>query len=55
MIWSNDGMVPLLLTGISFNASMDKYFYIHFKPWDEITYPFPNFNGANCWSVGMDK
>ena len=20
--------------------------YIHFKMWDEITYPFPNFNGA---------
>ena len=20
--------------------------YIHYKSWDEITYPFPNFNGA---------
>ena len=20
--------------------------YIHYKPWDEITYPFPNFNAA---------
>ena len=25
--------------------------YIHYKVWDEITYPFPNF----CWSLGMDK
>ena len=23
------------------------------KVWDEITYPFPNFNG--CWSLRMDK
>ena len=22
------------------------YNYIHYKVWDEITYPFPNFNGA---------
>ena len=21
--------------------------YIQYKVWDEITYPFPNFNGAN--------
>ena len=21
--------------------------YIHYKLWDEITYPFPNFNGTN--------
>ena len=21
--------------------------YIHFKVWNEITYPFPNFNGAS--------
>ena len=20
--------------------------YIHYNVWDEITYPFPNFNGA---------
>ena len=31
--------------------------YIHYKVWDEITYPFLNFNGATvevmeCW---MDK
>ena len=26
--------------------------YIHYKVWDEITYPFLNFNG---WSLGMDK
>ena len=25
--------------------------HIHYKLWDEITYPFPNFNGAavNVW------
>ena len=23
------------------------------KVWDDITYPFPNFNDA--WSLGMDK
>ena len=23
--------------------------------WDEITYPFLNFNGSNRWSLGMDK
>ena len=26
--------------------------YIHYNVWDEITYPFLNFNGA---SLGMDK
>ena len=25
------------------------------KIWNDITYPFPNFNGRNCWSLGMDK
>ena len=24
--------------------------YIHYKVWDEITYPF-----LNCWSLGMDE
>ena len=28
--------------------------YIHYKLWDEITYPFLNFN-CNRWSFGMDK
>ena len=22
---------------------------MHHKVWDEITYPFPNFNGAEVW------
>ena len=30
-----------LLTWINLNSSMDKY-----KVWDDITYPFPNFNGC---------
>ena len=30
---------PLLLTWINSN-------YTHYTVWDEITYPFPNFNGA---------
>ena len=34
---------PLLLTWFHFNHTMD---YIHYKLWDEITYPFLNFNGA---------
>ena len=29
--------------------------YIQYKVWGEITYPFSNFNGANRWSLGMDK
>ena len=27
--------------------------YIHYKVWDEITYPLPNFNGATI-SLRMD-
>ena len=41
--------------------SMDNN-YIHYTLWDEITYPFSNFNGATVevWNVaplkfGMDK
>ena len=33
---------PLLL---NYNPSMDKN-HIHHYVWDEIPYPFPNFNGA---------
>ena len=45
---------PLLLTWINFNPSMLEY--IHYKVWDEITYPFQNFNGAGSrWSLGMDN
>ena len=38
--------------------------YIHHKVLDEITYPFPNFNGCTIqfipkrqhhWSLGIDK
>ena len=38
---------PPLLTWIKFNASMNKK--LHYKVWDEITYPFPNFNGATVY------
>ena len=38
---------PLLLTWINFNPSMDNN-YMPRKVWDEITYPFLNFNG---WTV----
>ena len=34
LTWFN----PFILTWVSN--------YIHYKVWDEITYPFPNFNGA---------
>ena len=38
---------PLLLTWINFIPSMDKWFHLFFfKVWDEITYPFPNFNSC---------
>ena len=33
---------PLLLTWFNFNPSMVKH-----KVWNEITYPFPNFNNAS--------
>ena len=26
-------------------AWLSNYMYIHYKVWDEITYPLPNFNG----------
>ena len=38
---------PLLLTWFKFNPSMISN-YIHYKMWDEITYPFLNFNGATA-------
>ena len=37
-------MGPLLLTWLKFNPSVSNY--IKYKAWDDITYPFPNFNGA---------
>ena len=27
--------------------------YIHYKLWDEITYPFPNFNGCTVDDMYM--
>ena len=36
---------PLLVTWFNFNPSMDSN-YIHYKVWDEITYPSLNFNGS---------
>ena len=32
------------------DPSMDKY-YIHYDMWDEIIYPFPNFNGATVMAL----
>ena len=34
---------PLLLTWFNFNPSLDKQLHAS-KVWDEITYPFQNFN-----------
>ena len=42
---------PLLLTLIPAWISN----YIHCKVWDEITYPFPNFNSATIEILGMAK
>ena len=36
---------PLLITWFHVNPSMDIN-YIHYKEWDEITYPWLHFNGA---------
>ena len=36
---------PLLLTWFNFNPSKDNN-HTHYNVWDEITYPFLNFNGA---------
>ena len=33
------------LKWIDYNPSMDKK-YAHYKLWNEITHPFPNFSGA---------
>ena len=34
-----------LWTWINYNPNMDKN-HMHYKVWDEITDPFPNFNNA---------
>ena len=36
---------PLLLTWFNFNPSMINN-YTHYKKWDVLTYPFPNFSGV---------
>ena len=28
--------------------------FIHYKMWNEITYPFPNFNGVEIWELTDD-
>ena len=40
-IWA--ASVPFA-TGVNLNPRMDKY--VHYRVWNEITYPFPNFNSA---------
>ena len=37
---------PLYLHGLTLIPARISN-YIHYKVWDEITYPFLNFNGAN--------
>ena len=39
---------PYLAEQVSWSASAgtgNDFKYTHYKVWDEITYPFPNFNG----------
>ena len=43
-----DDLEPLLQTGFNIPSCISNY--IHYKVWNEITYAFPNFNGAT-----MDK
>ena len=46
-------MGPTLLTWINFNPSTDEQLHILY---DEITYPFPNFNGCTVevWVIQSD-
>ena len=37
---------PLLLTWFNFNPQIGIINNIHYQTWDEITCPFPNFNGC---------
>ena len=37
--------LPILLSWINFNPGMDTYLH-HYYVWDEIIYPFLNFNGT---------
>ena len=45
---------PPLLTWINFNPSRISD-HMPSKVWDEITYPFPNFNGCTIRLLRIDK
>ena len=47
---------PILLTWINFNISEWISNHIHNKAWDEMDYPFPNFNGTTVevWELISD-
>ena len=49
--WANDDQGPLLLTRFNFNSAWINN-YIHYKVWDEIIYPFLNFNGTTVEVIG---
>ena len=50
------GEMKLTEGSININVSLRSISnYIHHIIWDEITYPFQNFNGCSRWSLGMDK
>ena len=45
-IWAQGSVLP---RQVDFNLSIDKQlhsYYIHYKAWDEITYPFPSVDDA---------
>ena len=53
-----------MISGINYNWDLFYYYSstfipvsncIHYKVWDEITYPFPKHQQCNRWGVGMDK
>ena len=50
-IYTAQHLGPLLLLRVNLAWISN---YIHLKVWDEMTYPFPNFNGSR-WSLWMDK
>ena len=45
LLETSANFINMDLTWINFNSSRIKY-YIHYKVWDEIIYPFPNFNSG---------
>ena len=50
-------MQPVLWKYVNDFTDLVKYLwnsnYVHYRIWDEITYPFPNFNGAavDVWEL----